>query len=272
MSRVLVATNFNIDIEFTAPSFGRRLFSWIIDTVVLIFYVIVAVRLLSWLEGGLDSSEKSNVIRWALTMILILPFGLYHLVMEATMNGQSIGKKLVGIKVISENGGRPSLGQLIIRWLIRTSDYMLIIIIVVMFIVSASGARLDAETWGAFSLTIILLVVDLILVNTRKQQRLGDILAHTVLIDTKQKSKLTDTVFLEVSNEYVPQFPQIMRLSDRDMNSLKGIIDAARKHNDYNMAFTAAEKIKTHLNIQTQLEPLPFLEILLKDYNYLSVN
>ena len=63
-----------------------------------------------------------------------------------------------------------------------------------------------------------------------------------------------------------------MRLSDRDINALKGIIDASRKHNDYNMAFIAAEKIKAHVNIQTHLEPLVFLEILLVDYNYLSAH
>ena len=195
MSKVLVATNFNIDIEFTAPSFGRRLLSWIIDMVVLTFYVIVGLRLLSWIEEGVGDAEKNNVIRWALGLIFTLPFILYHVAMEATMNGQSIGKKIVGIKVISENGGRPSLGQLIIRWLIRTSDYMLIIIITVIIVLSNSGVQLDNETWTALSLAFLLLVVDLVLVNTRKQQRLGDILAHTVLIDTKNKGKISDTVF-----------------------------------------------------------------------------
>lgn len=266
MSKVLVATNFNIDIEFTAPSFGRRLLSWIIDMVVLVFYVVVAIRLYASLLSNV--TEDAGVIDWAVRMVLILPFILYHLVLEATMHGQSIGKKITGIRVVSENGGRPSLGQLIIRWAIRTGDYMLIIIVIVIL----SLNRSDSETWAMVALPFLLLLVDLVLVNTRKQQRLGDVLAHTVLIDTKQKGKLTDTVFLEVSNEYVPQFPQIMRLSDRDMNALKGIIDAVRKHNDYNMAYTAAEKIKSHLNIQTHLEPQAFLEILLKDYNYLSVN
>jgi hypothetical protein len=36
------------------------------------------------------------------------------------------------------------------------------------------------------------------------------------------------------------------------------------------MAETAAAKIMTHLQIQTQLSPLEFLDVLLKDYNYLS--
>jgi len=170
--------------------------------------------------------------------------------------------------VVSENGGRPSISQLIIRWLIRTSDYTLIIIIILIPFAQTFGSQVY---WGVAG-AIALLVADLILVNTKKQQRLGDILAHTVLINTKQNEKITDTVFLEVSDKYVPQFPQIMQLSDRDINALKGIIDTARKHKDHNMAMMAAEKIKAHLKIDTYLEPEEFLEVLLKDYNYLSTN
>lgn len=268
MSSVRIATNFNIDIEFTAPPFYRRLAAWIIDMVVLIFYLVIATRFLRWFTDAIDRNEDDNVTVWAVSMLLMLPFLLYHVVMETTMNGQSIGKKIMGIKVISENGGRPSISQFIIRWLIRTSDYTLLIIIILIPYASIMGPQIY---WGIAG-AVGLLLADLILVNTKKQQRLGDILAHTVLINTKQKERLSDTVFLEVSDKYVPQFPQIMQLSDRDINALKGIIDTARKHKDHNMAYLAAEKIKAHLKIDTYMEPEDFLEVLLKDYNYLSTN
>lgn len=268
MSTIRVATNFNIDIEFTAPPFYRRLIAWVIDMVVLIFYVVVASRFLNWFNDQLGYSEENYMTRWAVSLLLILPFLLYHVVLEITMNGQSIGKKIMGIKVVSENGGRPSISQFIIRWLIRTSDYTLIILVILIPYAFIFGPVVYWGIAGAFAL----LIADLILVNTKKQQRLGDILAHTVLIDTKQKEKITDTVFLEVADTYVPQFPQIMQLSDRDINALKGIIDTAKKHKDHNMALMATEKIKSHLKIETHLEPQEFLEVLLKDYNYLSAN
>jgi uncharacterized RDD family membrane protein YckC len=238
------------------------------DMVILTFYIVIATRFFTWFTSQMSRDEGNGVTVWAVSLLLILPFLLYHVVMEATMNGQSVGKKIMGIKVISENGGRPSISQLIIRWVIRTSDYTLIIIIILIPYAQIFGAQVY---WGVAA-ALALLIVDLILVNTKKQQRLGDILAHTVLINTKQNEKITDTVFLEVSDKYVPQFPQIMQLSDRDMNALKGIIDIAKKHKDHNMAFIAAEKIKAHLKIDTYLEPEEFLEILLKDYNFLSVN
>src|SRR5829696_3863260 len=160
MSIVRVATNFNIDIEFTAPPFYRRLLAWVLDIVVLIFYIVVASNFRQWVEGQLPLSDDYNVVRWAMSLLLILPFILYHLVLEATMKGQSIGKKIMGIKVVSENGGRPSLGQLIIRWLIRTSDYMLLTIIIAMIILSSYGLVLSTEIYGALALAVILLIVD----------------------------------------------------------------------------------------------------------------
>ncbi len=268
MSIVRIATNFNIDIEFTAPPFYRRLLAWVMDIIIQVFYLVIAIRFLNAMARIFRADEDNNTKMMAFSLLLFLPFLLYHVILEITMDGQSIGKKIMGIKVISENGGKPSIGQFIIRWLIRTSDYTLIFIIVLIPYAQIFGPQVY---WGVAG-ALALLTADLVLVNTRKQQRLGDILAHTVLINTKQNEKITDTVFLEVSEKYVPQFPQIMQLSDRDINALKGIIDTARKHKDHHMALMAAEKIKAHLKIETDLEPETFLKILLKDYNYLSAN
>ena len=97
-------------------------------------------------------------------------------------------------------------------------------------------------------------------------------LAHTILIRSSQKHSINETVFLDIGHDYVPSFPQVMQLSDRDMNSLKSILDTARKREDYNLAEMASEKIRNHLQIQTTLPAFEFLEVLLKDYNYLSTN
>lgn len=269
MSVVRIPTNFNIDIEFTAPPFHRRLFAWMLDLVIQIFYIVIAMRMLNRIARiFFNRDDDVNMKMWAVSLLFFLPFLLYHVLMEITMGGQSIGKKIMGIKVISETGGKPSIGQFIIRWLMRTSDYTVLVVMVLIPYAQIFGPQVY---WGVAG-AIALLVADLILVNTRKHQRLGDMLAHTVLINTRQQESLADTVFLEVPEQYVPQFPQIMQLSDRDINAMKGIIDTSKKHKDPQMARLAAEKIKAHLKIETTLEPEPFLEVLLKDYNYLSAS
>ncbi|MFL5742063.1 MAG: RDD family protein [Flavisolibacter sp.] len=268
MSVVRIATNFNIDIEFVSPPFYRRLLAWVIDLLIQVCYLIAAMRFMNWLARRSEHSINSSYNLQFIGLFLILPFFVYHVICEITMNGQSIGKKIMGIRVISETGGRPSIGQFIIRWLIRTSDFTLFIMILLMPYAQYYGSRF----FWAFGGVMALLFTDIILVNTKKQQRLGDILAHTLLINTNQNETIEDTIFLDISHNYIPSFPQVMQLSDRDINSLKGILDTARKKHDFNLAEMASEKIKNHLKIDTTLSPFDFLEVLLKDYNYLSAN
>jgi hypothetical protein len=183
------------------------------------------------------------------------------------MNGQSIGKKILGIRVVNENGGRPSLSQFIIRWLIRTGDYTIYIILMLnVFIL------INRELLLFLGASLLLLLADIILVvSSKKSQRLGDILAHTILVRTAARGSMEETIFMEVADSYIPVFPQIMKLSDRDINAIKSILDTARKKGDFNLAAMASEKVKSHLDINTPMSPFDFLDTLLKDYNYLSV-
>ena len=85
-----IATNFNIDIEFESPPFYRRLLAWAIDLLVQIFYFIIAIRFLKWYRenssGDLDSSYN---YQWLLLMLLV-PFLVYHLVLEITIRLPSV--------------------------------------------------------------------------------------------------------------------------------------------------------------------------------------
>ncbi|HYK43589.1 MAG TPA: hypothetical protein VEV83_00370, partial [Parafilimonas sp.] len=67
-----------------------------------------------------------------------------------------------------------------------------------------------------------------------------------------------------------PRFKEVMRLSDRDMNVIKGILDNSRKYNNFDIAARTSDKIRSLLNITDYEEPVEFLETLLKDYNYFS--
>lgn len=266
MGVVKINTNFNIDIEFEPAAFHRRLLAWFIDVIVQLFYLIMAIRFYRWLQSSFSSVGSDQYTLWAIGLVLILPFLTYHLFMEVSLDGQSIGKKIMGLKVISDHCGRPSLSQYIIRWLMRTSDYAILLLVVMLPYASFYGAIIY---WGMTG-TIALLILDLVLVNAGKQQRLGDILAHTLLVSTQQKETIDDTIFLEVHENYQPMFPQVLQLSDKDLNALKSILDTSRRRDDMMLAAMAAEKIKKHLKIETELTPEEFLETLLKDYNVLA--
>jgi uncharacterized RDD family membrane protein YckC len=267
MPIIKIHTNFNIDLEFEAAEFHRRLGAWAIDLFIQIFYIIIASKIINAVRHGKNFSLDDAYDSWGISLLLILPFFLYHVISEICLIGQSIGKKLMKIRVVNENGGKASISQYIIRWLIRTSDLSMLMIIAYLPYVAANGYKAVAAIGGAMAL----LLADIILVASgRKAQRLGDMLAGTILIRTNPKGSIHDTVFLEVADDYVPSFPGIMQLSDKDINAIKSILDTSRKKGDFQLAATAAEKIKSHLKIETSLAPFDFLEVVMKDYNYLS--
>ena len=267
MPIIKIHTNFNIDLEFEAAEFHRRLGAWAIDLFIQVFYIIIASKIINALRDGKSFSIDDAYDSWGISLLLILPFFVYHLVSEITMVGQSIGKKIMKIRVVNENGGKASMSQYIIRWLIRTSDLSILLIIAYLPYVAVYGYKAVLAIGGAF----LLLFADIILVAaSKKSQRLGDMLAGTVLIRTNPKGSIDETVFLEVADSYIPSFPQIMQLSDKDINAIKSILDTSRKKGDFQLAAMATEKIKSHLKIETNLSPFDFLEVVMKDYNYLS--
>ncbi|MEQ1678171.1 MAG: RDD family protein, partial [Chitinophagaceae bacterium] len=203
---------------------------------------------------------------------LLLPIMLYHVVLEITMNGQSIGKKVMGLRVVDENGGRPSISQFTIRWLLRLSDVWIAqVLLYVLYVIATSDGLSNPEVIFIVVFAFGFLVTDIVLVvSSRKGQRVGDILAKTILISTRTKGNIEETVFQEVADNYNPSFPQIMRLSDKDLNAIKSILETARRKGDFAMAEAACNKIKAHLQIQSDLGAFDLLDVLLKDYNYLS--
>jgi len=270
MSVIKIPTSFNIDLEFEIPEFYRRLFALLIDVLLEFFYFRIAIEILGSIATSMDYySEDGQHNIWAIGLLIFLPLMVYHLVLEITMNGQSVGKKIMGLRVVNENGGRPSISQFIIRWLLRISDVWIVALVIILLSEPAFGR--DFETALFILAALAFVITDIILiVTTPKSQRLGDILAKTILIRTNTKGKLEDTVFMAVADNYVPTFPQIMLLSDKDINAIKNILATAKKKGDFNIAAAASEKIKAHLKIDTPMSPFEFLEVLLKDYNYLS--
>lgn len=262
MGAIKVPTNFNIELEFEVPEFFKRLLSTVIDMVVQYFYIRIALEIYKSLYSYDDPLG-------GIGMLLFLPIMLYHLALEISLNGQSIGKKIMGLRVVDEFGGKPSISQFLIRWLLRVSDLWIVILLLIVLSGMAGG---NMEQMFIVIFGLCFLTADIVLVvASKKGQRIGDLLAKTILISVRTRSFIEETVFQEVADSYVPSFPQIMQLSDKDINAIKSILETARKKGDYNMAEAASAKIKSHLKIESGMPGFDFLEVLLKDYNYLSV-
>lgn len=254
MLLVKLDTGFNIEVEFALSPFHRRFFAWVIDLTIQLVYLWLGAKLLDALT---DFSWNSNI--WPIVLFL-LPFIFYHLLSEITMNGQSVGKMAMSIKVMTLQGGQPSVSQYLIRWLFRIIDFPVLLFL---------GALSGYITWWVILFLFAGLICTIV---TPKSQRVGDLVAGTILIDLKNRTSWQDTVFTEVEATYQPRYPQVMQLSDRDINTLKNIIETVKKRNDHDLSLKIADRIKSKLKMQSDQDSLDFLQTLLKDYNYYSTN
>jgi uncharacterized RDD family membrane protein YckC len=270
MSVIKVPTNFNIDVEFEVPEFYRRFLSLMVDFLIQFFFFKIAVAILRAVESSWNvwDADASSDLHWLGVVLVWVPLLCYHLFFEIMMNGQSVGKKISGLRVVDERGGKASFSQFLIRWLLREIWFIIILLIGLYH----KDRGNDMEATFLIILVVGYFFADVALVvSSKKGQRIGDLLAKTIIIRINKDEHIEDTVFMEVADNYVPSFPQIMQLSDKDINAIKSILETARKKGDFNMAEAAGVKIKAHLNIASDLGPMDFLDILLKDYNYLSV-
>lgn len=264
MSIVTVNTPFNIDLEFQTATFGRRVYAWVLDLVILCAYnYVIQFFVLSPL--GYDS-KGSVIVFFVFTAI---PCFLYNLLFEVFFNGQSPGKRLAKIKVISREGDEATLSQYLTRWLLGLGNYIMFIL---PYLVEYTLVMPLYIIYLLIIATFFYLPDIICIAVSAKSQRLGDIAAGTVVIDERSKTNIDDTIYLEIDDkDYKAKFPQVMRLTDRDINGIRNLLDA--KHTDKDAAiYTAqiANRIKEVLVIDTDLEPRELLHQLLQDYNYLT--
>lgn len=237
MQTVRITTAQNVEIEYAVASIGDRILAAFIDYGILLGYLIGAIILWSFLPGG-----GSN--RVALLVVLYLPFFFYDLLCEIFLDGQSLGKKQMKIKVIKMDGSSPDIGSYLLRWLLRVVDISL-----------SSG--------GVAMLTILL---------NGKGQRLGDIAAGTTVIKLKEDVGLQDTIFTRITDAYQPVFAQAAELNDQDMAIVKEVLNTGLEVESIevgnNLEMKAKNVLEERMRIKSDLPPRAFLSTVLRDYNY----
>ena len=169
----------------------------------------------------------------------------------------------MSIRVISLEGGEPTFGQFLLRWITKFFEWPFLF-----GYIAFSSTNLIAYTFitGLFGIAVVIIIS-----VSNKNQRLGDMAAGTVVVNTKSALTIADTVFMNINTTgYKVMFPEVMRLSDRDINTIKGVLTQAGKRNNFDMCNRVSMKIKEVLNIQSDMHVDQFLEKLLEDYNYLA--
>ncbi len=233
MDTIKIQTLQNVEIEYTLANIGERILAWIVDIMIILSYVLSIVLIISfdWFSG-------SDVI----TFVFFVPLFFYDFAFEQFNNGQSPGKKLMKIKVIALDGTQGSFGKHFLRWILRPIDVGI--------------------SYG-------LAAVITILING-KGQRIGDIVAGTSVVSLKQRTKSADTVFVENVENYEVTYPNVVHLTDKDIESIRYIARESIKREDSNLSSVLATKIKSLLQITTDQSDIDFLRTVVKDYSHIT--
>ncbi|WP_375434529.1 RDD family protein [uncultured Hymenobacter sp.] len=236
MSTIRVQTTQNVSLEYEVASVGERILAAIIDNLILIAWVLTWVLLFTTLK------PRGNTTLVVLGVLAALPYVFYHLVCEVFFNGQSLGKKARHIKVIRLDGTQPSLGDYLLRWVLRIVDTGIMSGLIAVIVVASNG----------------------------RGQRLGDLAAGTAVVSTRPRQRVGPLAPAATNEDYVVVFPQAAQLADHDVATIRQLVFKGLEHNNYLLLNEVANKVKDLTGIHTELSDEAFLRTILRDHAHLA--
>jgi len=164
-STLTLDTATGTELELPLAGAGSRAFAYIIDwhiRAALVFAWVVLWMAPDWSFdfSSIDESQASYL--WLIIPPSLL-YLLYHPLLELLMQGDSPGKRMVGVRCVDLQGDAPTSGAILLRNIMRFVD----------------------------SLPALYTVGTIAIIVSHRHQRLGDMVAGTLMVVAGQKSEQT---------------------------------------------------------------------------------
>ncbi len=235
--KYIINTSQNVPLELEIAGVGKRGMALIIDGLILmaillfVFFIIVA-------------SGRHYTLTEQLTVMAIYGAFVfaYHFFMELLTKGQSIGKKVMNIRVMQSDGSVPGLFQYLVRNLIRPVDTL--------------------HNLGLFPVFF-----------TANYQRFGDLAAGTIVVDQEEGRSSTHNTLLRMDRGK-PKEPKydrlkVMRLDIKDVELIQQVALRKKEHINWHLIGLLTKKLekKTGISLEGTVN-IDFLIQLENDYRY----
>lgn len=139
-----------VDVELRPAGPMARAVAFSIDLAIF----IAAAILLQLLAMAVTGFVGAGIATGSMNIFLFLLYWGYHVAYEAGVHGATPGKRRMGLRVVSDHGGPPTLAAIILRNTVRPADFL---------------------PWGYLAGLLSCLF-------TQRFQRLGDLVAHTLVV------------------------------------------------------------------------------------------
>ena len=242
MRTISILTPQNVMIELEGAGFLLRAVAFGIDIIVRIILVLFFVLALEFMNMGGDAEM-------VFIYLIILPTMIFYtFLFELFLNGQTPGKMMTGINVRLVDGSAAGPDACLTRWFMRVIDIYV--------------------TMGALA--------GMLINATEKEQRLGDLLAGTIVVKKKKSAGISIEALEELqrSDDYAPQYPQVVNLKEEDVLLIKNtVIRFERYKNKSHRASisTVVIRLQELLGIEERpKDALKFLRTCIKDYIILT--
>lgn len=249
----------NVKVEYELASVGQRTVAAMLDVIAFLIYFLIFSIIL-----GLSSPFSASVDGVGKTMFLFLllikiPWIFYNPLIEYLTHGQSLGKYIMGIRVVTISGERPGLREVFTRWIFK-GDFIWI-----------SADPLTILIWMAIGLIGILFAG-----TSERRQRMGDAMANTIVIRNRSSMRYTlrDVLSIKSQDNYTPVYTNAIRFTDEDMLLIKSTIQRVRSNPNPETKKFAIELANESARLigleETPPKRLEFLQTLLQDYVVLT--
>lgn len=241
-SHLIVETPENIFLEFELAGLGSRFLAYLIDTAMQAIFFIILVYVLAiafaFIGGLLHIEEISDGWRNALLAIgIFLLYEGYFIFFETVWRGQTIGKKILRLRVVKDEGYPITFMDAAIRNLMRIADAL--------------------PTWFYFPSYGL---GSAVLIGNPQGKRLGDFAAGTLVIKERTTTGFENFGLLHLNPEMVRgiTLPNLNRINDDEYFVLRSFFyrkNAFEPMRRMALAKTIAAHFRTKLNISQEAWP-----------------
>lgn len=242
MKNIEIKTTQNVVLQYELADLRDRALAFLLDLICVVFGMTIISAVFAPVFSG---SELGSAV---FSVFIGCIFIFYSLAFEVLNNGQSIGKKALGIRVIKTAGGQATFSDYAARWVFRMIDIY-------------------------FSLGCI---ASILVSSSAKAQRIGDIVANTAVVKLKPTMdlQLKELLTIRSRDSYQPQYLNAKHLPEEDALLIKSTLDRYNKFGNraHEEALKMlAEKVKEILALEQPVtDNRRFLLNVLNDYVVLT--